>query len=131
MNCWRSRLIVGVVFWLALDIHAEVTANLPNTPAGMLVFHGSAAAVDFFLLWSTPWLLSGRLCTDMEILCAVSIVGNALGWALYLAYAPPVFFNTFMWGLSYVQWGRLLLPDRHAADSIGFDVLRSAVGGRG
>lgn len=124
MNGWRLRLLYGAVMWVIFDIHANVTVSLPNTPAGMLAFHFSAALADFVLLYSTPWLLSGRLCDDMQTLSFVSIVGNALGWALYLAYSPPVFFNTFMWGLTCVQGARLLIVDCDDVDSMGMHLVR-------
>jgi hypothetical protein len=67
----------------------------------------------------------GRLCDDLENLCLVSMVGNALGWALYLAYAPPVIYNTFMTGLGYAQWMRLFYVGRDDADcSLGSDLVR-------
>lgn len=90
----------------------------------MLVFHGTAATIDLFLLYSAPRLLEGKLCDDIQTLCLVSIVGNALGWMLYLAYLPPVFFNTFMWGLGYVQLARLFMVDRHDDNTLGCDLVR-------
>jgi hypothetical protein len=124
MNTWRSRFIVFAAFWLVMQIHGDVTHCLPNTPGGMLVFHGSAAAVDLFLLYCVPWLLEGRLCDDIQTLCLVSIVANLAGWLLYLAYASPVLYNTFMWGLAYVQWLRILVVDRNDADTLGFHLVR-------
>jgi hypothetical protein len=124
MNLLRFRVIFALVLGLAIYIHGEATASLPNTDAGMLLFHGSAATVDFFLLYSVPRLLESQLCDDMQTLCLVSIVGNALGWALYMAEFPPVFYNTFMWGLSYVQWARLFMVDRHDANAVGCDLVR-------
>lgn len=124
MNDWRFRLLMAAIGWLAMDIHSDVTANLPNTDMGMLAFHGSAAAVELVLIFCMPWLLEGRLCDDMQTLSLVSMIANALGWALYLASLPPVFYNTFMWGLSCVQLGRLLMVDRHDADTLGCDLVR-------
>lgn len=111
MNGWRSRLTLGALFWVAIQAHGIFTGPLPNTDFGMLVFHGTAALVDLLLLTCAPRFIDGRLCDDIQALCLASIVGNALGWAMYLANAPPDIFNTLMWGLSYVQWGRLLIVD--------------------
>lgn len=124
MNGWRSRLTLGALMWVAIQAHGIFTDSLPNSPWGMLVFHGSAATVDLFLLMCAPFFIDGRLCDDIEALCLASIVGNALGWALYLAYASPDFYNTYMWGLSYVQWGRLLLDDDAINALRGFMVRR-------
>jgi hypothetical protein len=128
MNGWRARLLLCLLLWLSMQLHAVAVAGVPNTPQGMLAFHGSAAALDVVLTCSAHFLVSGRLCDDMENLCLFSAVGNALGWALYLASTSPVFYNTFMWGLSYVQWGRLLYVDRNDADAdhSGVDLVRLA-----
>lgn len=124
MNGWRSRILLVAVMVLAMIVHSLVTASLPNTDEGMLLFHGSAAAVDFILLYSAPRFIAGRLCSDMQTLCLVSIVANLVGWIAYMAYAPPNFYNTFMWSLSYVQYGRILLVDHHGADYLGFGLVR-------
>lgn len=128
MNGWRSRLLVGLVMLLAMRLHAVALADIPNTPAGMLLYHGSAATVDFILLFSAPWLLSGRLCDDVQALNLASIIANFAGWIAYLAYAPPVFYDTFMQGLTYVQFIRLFILDRHGADRLGLDLVRGAGG---
>lgn len=124
MNDWRSRIVVAALFWVAMELHAEITASIPNTPEWMLLFHGSAASVELMLVWSLPWLIEGKLCDDMQTLSLVCIVINALGWAAYMARIPPVFFNTLMWGMAYVQWARLCMVDRHDADTLGRDLVR-------
>lgn len=128
MNGWRSRLCLGLLIWLFLQLHVVATAGVPNTPEGMLAFHGSAAALDVTLLCGSHFLISGRLCNDLEALFVLSAVGNAIGWWLYLAYAPPVIYNTLMWGITYVQLARLLYVDRHDADAChpGIDLVRLA-----
>lgn len=131
MNGWRSRIIVAVLMLLATNIHAFALAGKPNTDAGMALFHGSAAAVDFLLLWSAPRFISGRLCTDTQILCLVSCFANFLGFIAYQAYASPDYYNHFMWSLAYVQYGRILLVDHHGADYMVFDLdSRPDRGGR-
>lgn len=130
MNAWRSRLLVGLVMLLAMWLHAVALANIANTPTCMLLYHGSAAAVDLLLLFSAPLFLSGRLCDDMQAMNLASIIANFAGWIAYLAYAPPVFYDTFMQGLTYVQFIRLFIVDRHVADRLGFDLVRGAGGYR-
>lgn len=124
MNGWRSRFLLVAVMIAAMQVHAFVSVGLPNTDAGMLLFHGGAAAVDFALLYCAPAFVTGRICTDTQTLCLVSCVGNFVGWIAYMAYAPPIYYNTFMWGLSYVQFGLLLLVDHHGTDHLGFDLVR-------
>ena len=124
MNHWRSRVLTGLLFWLSMRVHSEALAFLPNTPGGMLAFHFSAAMVDFFLLVSVSGLVSGRLCDDMEALCWLSMIVNFFGFIAYLAYASPVFYNAVMWGITYVQWARLLVADRYDSDCIGRHFFR-------
>lgn len=124
MNDWRSRVFLALTMALTTWMHALMLADVPNTDAGMLQFHLSAAAVDLFLLYSAPRFVGGRLCSDMQTLCLVSMIANFVGWIAYVAYAPPIFYNTFMWGLSYVQYGRILLVDHHGTDHLGFDLVR-------
>lgn len=109
---------------LAMLVHSMATGSLPNTDEGMLQFHGSAATVDFMLLYIAPRFIGGRLCDDTQILCLVSCVANFLGFIAYTAYSPPIFYNWFMWGLAHVQFGRILLVDHHGADYLGFDLVR-------
>lgn len=124
MITWRSRLFSGLLIFAAMKIHELCTAGLPNTPEGMLLFHGSAASVDLLLIFAVPALLSGQLCGDMQNLCLVSIVVNFVGWIAYMAYAPPLLFNVMSWSLCYVQFGRLLLMDVDDADSMGSNLVR-------
>lgn len=124
MNGWRSRLGFGLLILAAMSVHSSSLAGVTNSPLGMLAFHGSAALVDFALLLAAPYWIAGRLCDDTEILLLLSIVGNAVGWGLYMAYAPPVFYDVFMWGLSIAQWLRLLYVDDHDSSSIGHGMVR-------
>lgn len=122
MNSLRSRGSAALLILLAMYGHGWATAELPNTPAGMLMFHGSAALIDLLMLYATPAVLHGRLCTDTQRLLLASIVGNFAGWLLYIAYVSPVFYNGVMWVLTYVQLLRLFIPDRHA-DPLGLDLV--------
>jgi hypothetical protein len=124
MNNWRNRIATGLLFWLMMQVHSVATANVSNTTGGMLLFHWSAALADYVLMLSLPSLLDGRLCDDIETLCLVSMIVNFIGFIAYLAYAPPVFYNVFMWGLAYVQWGRLLVTDRYDRDNLGHNFIR-------
>ena len=123
MNSWRVRCVAASLMLLAIYGHGWATHQLPNTPVDMLLFHGSAALVDLLMLYAAPAVLSGRLCTDTQKLLLASIVGNAAGWLLYMAYAPPIFYNTYMVAVTYAQLMRLLIPDRHA-DSTGSTLVR-------
>lgn len=126
MNDWRARSLCALVFFLAMLGYSGITSGLPNTPGGMLVFHGGAAAVDFLLLYCVPYFLNGRLAFLIETSCLVSIIWNFVGWLAYMAYSPPLVYNAAAWGLSYVQWCIILLVDRHDINRLGFGVVRGA-----
>ena len=130
MNGWRFRMVLALVFYATAKIHEFATSSFGNTDEWMLAYHGSAAAVDLILLYCCPWLVQGSLCDDIQATCIASIVVNALGWALYLAYSPPVIYNSLITGLCYVQFARLLLMDRHDADTVGRAIFCGLAGGR-
>lgn len=123
MNGWRSRLGMALLIFATMSAHSFLLAGVVNSPLGMLAFHGSAALVDFALLLAAPYWLAGRLCDDTEKLFFLSIIGNAAGWGLYMAYVPPVFYNVCMLGLSIAQWLRLLYVDRRDVDPMGSSVV--------
>jgi hypothetical protein len=124
MTGWRARLGMGLLMLAALLAHAHATAGLPNTPLALLVFHGSAALCDAALLLACPALLHGRLCDDTETLLLASVIGNAAGWALYMAYAPPFLYNACMGVLTLAQGLRLLYVDNDDADYLGLHLVR-------
>lgn len=130
MITWRSRIFTALLFFAAMKIHELSTADLPNSPAGMLMFHGSAALVDLILLYAVPALTNDRLCDDMQALCLASMVVNFVGWILYMAYAPPIFYNVVSWSLAYVQWLRLFMVDRDDSHLMGLHLVRGADHGR-
>ena len=124
MNGWRSRLAMIAAIWIAFQAHASFAPYLPNSPAGMLAFHGSAALADLALIYCAPTFLSGPICDETQTLCLISIVANFIGWLLYLAYFSPVYFDLFMWVLGYVQSLRLLIVDSDDANHLGVHLVR-------
>lgn len=130
MNGWRFRLVLAGIFYVSAKVHEFATASFGNSDEWMLLYHGSAATVDLLLMYCAPWLIQGRLCDDIQATCIASIFVNALGWALYLAYTPPVIYNSLIAGICYVQFARLLFVDRDDADTIGRALLRGLAGGR-
>jgi len=111
MNTWHSRLKLGAVVGLALYLHGQLTASLPNSVEGMLIFHGSAALLDWMLVRCCSNFVSGTLCEDMENLCWLSMLANLFGWVAYCKYVDGMYYNVFMTGHSVVQAIRLLLVD--------------------
>ena len=124
MNEWRSRIFSAMLFLAVMKFHEYATISLPNSPIGMLIFHGSAGLLDFILLRSVSAIIAGQLCDDMEFLCLASIVVNFVGWILYMAYAPPIFYNVISWSLAYVQWLRLFMVDSNDAHHFGLHLVR-------
>lgn len=106
-------IIVGVMI-----VHRMLTDGVENTPVGMLVYHGSAMLADWLLLWLVaPILLQGRLLDWSQWFLVAFMVGNALGWILYMSYAPPSIYNTYMWVLTVAQWACFFIPDRTDEDN--------------
>ena len=115
-NSWAARLIYGLALWLAGYMHNELVQNVSNTPAGMLVYHMSAAIMDYALLICASSFLFGRLSETMQTLCMFSMVANFVGWVLYLAYAPPIPYNYAIEALAYAQYAALILVGLYGSD---------------
>lgn len=120
---WKARLLYGCALWAADIVHHNLVAGVSNTPEGMLIYHGSAAATDFLLLVCAAHHLKGRLSTDMQMLCWFSMVANFCGWLLYLAYAPPLTYDIAIKVLGYGQFLRLILAVNDA-DPVGLHLVR-------
>lgn len=128
MNTWQKRVAMLCVLIGALTLHAFCLEGKQNTPVGLLGFHTSAALVDLILIRCAPILLSGRLLDHTQILCWISIVVNFIGWLVYMAYAPPFFYNTAQWILCLIQWGRLFIPDdKNVANLMGRGSVRRPI----
>lgn len=124
MNPWRSRLCLGVLFGLVMAAHAALMRFKPHGEWGMTLFYASAAFFDWFLFRICPRLVRGRLCDNMQWLCILSMFGNALGWGLYMNYAPPMYYYGYMWALTGVQALRLLITDDDATTLIWGGLFR-------
>lgn len=116
MNGWRQRVLLMAVLYCAAKVHDFLMTGCPNNPAWMLIYHGSAGAVDLALLYCAPFFISERLCDDIQATCIASIVANFVGFCAYMAYAPPSYYNALIEGLCYVQFLRLLYVGRYDAD---------------
>ncbi len=111
MNSWSGRFQLLLVMVLVMSAHSIATVGVANSPAYMLVFHGSAALLDWILAFIVPAYLSGRRCEIVQWLMIGSILGNFAGWILYMNHFPPVYFNALMWTLTVVQCVFILAPD--------------------
>jgi len=124
MNTWRDRLLIGLLLLLFQQVHAEINAPLPNTQFWALIFFGTAATLELYICWAIPKVLEGPLCDDMQVLGTTCIVIDALGFLGYMTKTPSIYYNTIMWGLSYVQWIRLLFVDSDHALSVWNNLVR-------
>lgn len=124
MNTWRDRLLVGLLLLLFWKAHAAVNDPLPNTREWALVFFGTAATLEYVIFRAIPKVLDGSLCNDMQNLAYICIIVDALGFIGYMTKTPSIYYNTLMWGLSYVQWVRLLFVDSDHARSIWNNLVR-------
>lgn len=116
MNWWRRCLALGLVFMATGWAFDKATVGIENTPAAMLLYHGSAATVDLVMFRVTGFFVTAHLQRDIEALCIASIAVNALGWALYLAWTPPTIYNLLIEGLNYVLAIRLFMGDGDVMD---------------
>lgn len=119
MSTWTARLMFGCAIWLTGAAHHDLVSGVTNTPAGMFVYHGAAAGIDFLLLVCAANLLEGRLSSDMQNLCWLSMIVNFFGWLLYLAYAPPISYNYAIGVLGYAQLARLIYLGPYGIDPAG------------
>jgi len=119
MNSWRARAGMLAVIVGAMLLHRFLIDSAKhNTPTGMLLFHGTAMLADWLLLWLVaPLLLQGRLLDWSQWFLVAFMFGNAIGWLLYMSYAPPSIYNTYMWVLTVAQWACFFIPDRTDEDN--------------
>jgi hypothetical protein len=128
MNGWRGRIAMLLAFWLTAKLHAlaMVSLMLPPTDEAGFLFFGTAAAVDWLLLYSAPRLISGRLCDDIQASCIASMVVNVAGFCAYMAHIPPWLYYTIIDGVTYGQYLRLFYVGRYDADYHERSVLPGA-----
>ena len=130
MNTWRDRLLIGLLLLLFQWTWNDVNAPLPNTREFALLFFGGAATLEYLICRAIPKVLDGSLCDDMMVLAYVCIVLDALGFLGYMTKTPSTYYNTVMWGISYVQWARLLFVDSNHAASFWNSLVRGFNSGR-
>lgn len=124
MNSRATRYQVCAAMLLAILAHACATDSAPNTPAAMLVYHGSGALIDWMLAMIFTAVLVGWQKKAMQWLMLAAIAGNFAGWLLYMAYVSPIYYNVSMWGLTCVQCLCLLYPDGKHADAPWLALVR-------
>jgi hypothetical protein len=95
--------------------HAEVQWS--ESPIGQLGYHGSAALVDMIAIYITSVMLSGKLSDEIHAINVASIALNGAGWAAYMAYIEPVWYNTAMTTLIITSYLRLMIGGYDAADT--------------
>lgn len=126
MNPFAIRFQVWLGMALALAAHAFATDSAPNTPEGMLVYHGSGALMDWLLGMVVMTALVGKRATIMRNLILAAICTNFAGWLLYMTYVSPIYYNVAMWGLTCAQCAVLFFPDRNDATDPWFAMVRYA-----
>lgn len=116
MNTWRHRASLGLAFLITAMVFDSMTEGVPNTPNGMLLYHGGAGTFDLAMAVMARLFITGYLRRDVEALCYASLASNALGWALYLARTPPTLYDSLITGLNYGLAARLLMGDGDVFD---------------
>jgi hypothetical protein len=127
---WPQRAAFCLLLALVIVLHTHAVSSVENSPAGMLVYHGSAMLGDYALFRIVPFALRGALCDDLQSLFFASMVINLMGWLAYVAYVSPVFYDTAIAAVTYAQYARLLLVDSDDALSLWDRMVRGLHIGR-
>lgn len=120
------------MFLLAMGLlqvaHHHIFGDFPNTDEGMLVYHGTAALADMYLIYVASELLSGELSFQIQCLNLASIVTNAVGYFAYTQYVSHWFYDLTMLGVGCVLIYKLMrIPDhdsRHSGRALVSDFDR-------
>ncbi len=124
-NSWQIRLVVLVLFTSCALAHKLLLLDIPNTPFGMFLYHGSAVVIDLMLLLCVSVLLRHELSFDMQVLCVFSMVANFAGWIAYSLYVSPTYYDATIWTLDVLQFIRLFSGVRHDPVHLGIDMVPS------
>ncbi len=120
----HMRVLAVFVLVAIQTIHAFLFSGVTNTPLGMLAYHGSASLSDLAIVMVIPSIVRRKIAYDIQRLSLCAIVVNFIGWLAYLAYLPPVTYNTIVVALGYAQLARLLWMDRNDFDHMGMHLVR-------
>jgi len=124
-NTWRDRINVLIALFILQVAHQFIFGDLPNTLEGMLVYYGTAALADFYLIYVAAELLNGELGFQIQCLSLASMVTNAVGYFAYEQYLSHWFYDLTMWGISLVLIYKLIWINRHAHDDFGWRAIWS------
>lgn len=122
-NTRRSRLLFLLAMSILQVAHQHLFSGVPNTPEGMLMFHGTAALADMYLIYVASELLSGELSFHIQCLNLASIIANALGYFAYMQYAAPWFYDYSILGIGCVLLYKLLWIADHDSRSASHSLV--------
>ena len=107
------RLFAALVFSSLILTHDGFLSDLDG-----LAYYGSAALFDLLAII----LMSGihpvpRLVVRLQLICLLSVCLNAIGWALWVTYLPPLIYD---WAfLALYTWAVITLIQRDGAHDVG------------
>jgi len=110
-----SRIATALAFGLMQWMHSFI--DVSNNPEGLLIYHGSAALFDLAAIYIVSELLTGQLARDLYALTLASIGINGLGWAGYMLYLAPIWYDSALTSLIMVSYLRLFVT--RGGDVIG------------
>lgn len=96
-----NRIALALIFFAVVKAFDHSIIFRPKSEFSDMCYFGLAATCDWWLFRVTPLLVGGKLCRDLQALSTASIVTNALGYALYLAWTPPTTYNLAIRGIHY------------------------------
>lgn len=104
-------------FWMCgyNRVHEPAIALAAGTLASIAAWHlessyyGAMAAIDFMIigyLWLMvkPWNLACKIIAGLSLF---SILVNAIGFGLYMAYESPLIYNALSWSIITLQLATL------------------------
>lgn len=104
-------------FAVAVFLGATLFHDLALSGLDGFWYYGSAAALDFAIIVATSGVYPvPRLVVCMHQICMVSMVANLGGWLLWLAYFPPIVYDTVFIGI--YTWALWIFVDEDG-DNVG------------
>lgn len=113
MNTWPACALLGALFYAVAKSFDRLIPFRPSGEFWDMAYYLLAATCDWLLFRNAHWFVRGKLHRDIQALYTASIVANAFGYVLYLAWSPPSFYNWIIQGINYAIAIRLIITGGH------------------
>jgi hypothetical protein len=102
MKSVATRICIGLMFLLVAWVYS-LTAIGNNYPAVYLI----EAAIDTVIVCALPLFGKSSLVTALQKINLASVAIHLYGWAIYMAYLPPLTYDASLTIIVCLQWARL------------------------